>query len=211
MTVRVAAWGWQHNAWQDTYYPGDLPEDWRLGYYANEYPAVVVPAQYWGQLGFDVETWRDDVHEQFRFYIDWPLAALHTDDEWQLCVKQCQILGDTLAGILIDSADWRALDKATQQIFIDRAPDVPSRCYGDVAEDCRYPYVWQDGHRNETIQSPVALFHSRQAEPLRDFRQRLQQYIEQQQNTIDVVILADEQPDIQRLAELKTLLVLLGV
>ena len=34
---------WEHPAWNQEFYPDDLPEDWRLSYYANEFPVVLVP------------------------------------------------------------------------------------------------------------------------------------------------------------------------
>lgn len=33
--------------WSDAYFPPDLPEDWRLAYYANDASCVLVPAAQW--------------------------------------------------------------------------------------------------------------------------------------------------------------------
>ncbi|MGM0678311.1 MAG: hypothetical protein ACQESY_00395 [Pseudomonadota bacterium] len=38
----IGSCGWQHEDWQDSYYPADLPPDWRLGYYSNEFPLAVI-------------------------------------------------------------------------------------------------------------------------------------------------------------------------
>ncbi len=38
----VLAVGWDHPAWQGSFYPDDLPADWRLTYYANEVPGVLL-------------------------------------------------------------------------------------------------------------------------------------------------------------------------
>lgn len=40
--VLIGSCGWQHEGWQDSYYPDDLPPEWRLGYYSNEFPLAVV-------------------------------------------------------------------------------------------------------------------------------------------------------------------------
>ncbi|MFP3874820.1 MAG: hypothetical protein ACLFQT_07410 [Thiohalophilus sp.] len=40
--ILIGSCGWQHEAWQDSYYPDDLPPEWRLGYYSNEFPLAVV-------------------------------------------------------------------------------------------------------------------------------------------------------------------------
>ncbi len=40
--VLLGSYGWNHPAWTETYYPGDMPEDWRLPYYANRFYTVVL-------------------------------------------------------------------------------------------------------------------------------------------------------------------------
>lgn len=40
--ILIGSLGWQHAAWQDNFYPEDLPPEWRLGYYSNEFPLAVV-------------------------------------------------------------------------------------------------------------------------------------------------------------------------
>ena len=39
--------GWDGPAWSDSYFPPDLPGDWRLAYYANDASCVLVPADQW--------------------------------------------------------------------------------------------------------------------------------------------------------------------
>lgn len=70
-TINLGAYGWLHPHWLNTFYPQDLPEDWRLGYYSNEFNTVLVPASYWQDLHVDVcEGWLDDVHPEFQFFIE---------------------------------------------------------------------------------------------------------------------------------------------
>jgi hypothetical protein len=33
--------------WLEAYYPDDLPQDWRLDYYANDYPLICLSEQQW--------------------------------------------------------------------------------------------------------------------------------------------------------------------
>lgn len=40
--ILIGSLGWQHDAWQDAFYPEDLPSEWRLGYYSNEFPLAVI-------------------------------------------------------------------------------------------------------------------------------------------------------------------------
>jgi len=91
--ISVGACDWQHSQWQGNFYPDDLPEDWQLSYYANEYSTVLVPQARWQAEEADFEQWAEDVTEGFRFYFltDDPAA-----DESQI-KKQ---LGDTFAGFV---------------------------------------------------------------------------------------------------------------
>jgi len=43
--ILIGSLGWQHDAWQGDYYPEDLPPEWRLGYYSNEFPLLVITEQ----------------------------------------------------------------------------------------------------------------------------------------------------------------------
>lgn len=67
----VGARGWDHSGWNDIFYPGDLPEDWRLSYYANEFSGVLVPESVWraADPGIFAE-WCDDVADNFLFFLE---------------------------------------------------------------------------------------------------------------------------------------------
>lgn len=75
--VRIGTIGWLFDSWDTNYYPEDIPREWKLGYYANELTAVVVPEQQWQQADHDqLEEMLEDVHEEFGFYFQiktcWP-------------------------------------------------------------------------------------------------------------------------------------------
>ncbi|MDH3355034.1 MAG: hypothetical protein OEL79_07455, partial [Chromatiales bacterium] len=56
--------------WQG-FYPADLPEDWQLDFYSNEFRAVVIPIHMWQEMSPDkVGEWIDAVHDEFRFYLE---------------------------------------------------------------------------------------------------------------------------------------------
>ena len=70
IVIDIAAYGWEGESWQG-FYPADLPEDWRLDFYSNEFRSVVVPLDMWQGITADVaEEWLDAVHAEFRFYFD---------------------------------------------------------------------------------------------------------------------------------------------
>jgi len=96
--IIVSARGWSHSSWQGTFYPDDLPEDWRLSYYSNEFSAAVVPAAEWVSLDIvDIERWSEDVSEEFLFYleIEDPLT------DWEQIAEIIKPLGSHLGGFLL--------------------------------------------------------------------------------------------------------------
>jgi hypothetical protein len=96
--IIVTARGWSYPSWHGTFYPDDLPEDWRLSYYSNEFNAVVVPATEWvGMDVVEIERWVEDVPEEFLFYleIEDPIA------DWEHTAKTVQPLASQLGGFLL--------------------------------------------------------------------------------------------------------------
>jgi hypothetical protein len=69
----IAAYGWEYPQWAGVFYPEDMPEQWRLDYYCNEFSALVVPSGSWcGPSGAQVEAWVDGLGEQTRVYLELP-------------------------------------------------------------------------------------------------------------------------------------------
>lgn len=100
--LQIGAYGWLHSHWNATFYPDDLPEDWRLAYYSNEFNVVMVPQQYWRQdKGYDCENWLDDIHDEFRFYLECPALALSDDKNYSVFLQQIKFMRSHLAGIVI--------------------------------------------------------------------------------------------------------------
>lgn len=69
--INLGAYGWRHAHWLETFYPADLPEDWQLTYYSNEFNTVLVPADYWqAAADLDCADWLDNVHHGFQFFVE---------------------------------------------------------------------------------------------------------------------------------------------
>ena len=63
--------GWDPNPAAPPWYPDDLPDDWRLGYFSNAFWAVLVPAAQWRAAGPAVAgRWAEDTPLRFRFYLE---------------------------------------------------------------------------------------------------------------------------------------------
>ena len=96
--IIVAAHGWSHPGWGENFYPADLPEDWQLSFYSNEFRAVVVPASEWSSEDpLEMERWAEDVSEDFVFYLE--VVSLQTD--WAKLAEAVKPLGEHLGGILL--------------------------------------------------------------------------------------------------------------
>lgn len=69
-TVLVGAADWDYDRWQQSFYPEDLPEDWRLGYYGNEFQVVQLRATRLAAAAVEeVEQWVDETQPGFRFLL----------------------------------------------------------------------------------------------------------------------------------------------
>jgi len=100
--MRIAAYGWDHPGWEGGFYPADLPEEWRLAYYANAFPAVVVPAPLvMGASGRELAHWAGETAPSFRFLVELPLEA------GGQAAARCTGLGERLGGFLVPpGAPW---------------------------------------------------------------------------------------------------------
>lgn len=63
--------GWDPWSGDDPFFPDDLPEEWRLAYFANICWAVAVPAARWRAAGIaGAYDWARDTPPRFRFYLE---------------------------------------------------------------------------------------------------------------------------------------------
>jgi hypothetical protein len=97
--VLIGACGWQYPQWNDSYYPEGLPEDWRLAYYGNEYPVVLVPSAYWAQGRAAIDSWLAESDARPKFICEWSFAG--TGPAQADVPELIAALGDRVAGILI--------------------------------------------------------------------------------------------------------------
>lgn len=64
--VLVGAAQWQVEQWQGSFYPDDLPTDWQLPYYANEFSTVLLEYQQAKVSAPQLLEMLDDCQEQFQ-------------------------------------------------------------------------------------------------------------------------------------------------
>jgi len=98
-SIRIGALGWRHAHWSGEFYPEDLPEDWQLSYYANEFNTVLVAEEDWKPNLEDLDEWVEEVPDGFQFYFQTSKGDL--PDAARLKSK----LGNHFAGVVDGLAD----------------------------------------------------------------------------------------------------------
>lgn len=95
--VLIGARGYLHPDWVTSFYPEDLPEDWRLAYYANEFNLLVIE---WAQLE-NTLILMEDVADDFRFVVELPLSV--DDQHLPIYVEHLQQAGKYCAGVIVEA------------------------------------------------------------------------------------------------------------
>lgn len=73
-SLLIGTRGWLHAAWDDAFYPPELPPEWRFCFYSNRLRSVLVPAELWPDVSrADVAGWAQDSDALFRFILEVPV------------------------------------------------------------------------------------------------------------------------------------------
>lgn len=128
-TVLTGAADWRPTNWASEYYPEDLPSEWRLSYYANEYSTVLIKMDEW-MLDDQREVLDEmlvDCHKEFR-----PVLSINTEintpEQADAFVTWLASLDEDiglqrLAGVMLSDID-AALDHEVLQRWRDSIPAV---------------------------------------------------------------------------------------
>jgi hypothetical protein len=126
--VAIVTEGWWGLADAAAFYPDDLPDDWRLSYFANEYMAVYLPLQAWqAEPSAVLEGWQADVHAGFGFFLEWPYAADEAVDTAPI-LRAADALGDGLAALV----QWGKDASAPGALWTPPSAGAPSRQIGQA-------------------------------------------------------------------------------
>ena len=101
-SLTLAAYGWSPANWLQVFYPEDLPPDWQISYYANEFNRILLPASDWAVALDRPALWAAEVGQDFGFYLEITEALLQAEywDQVQLAVEQH--LANQVLGLLVD-------------------------------------------------------------------------------------------------------------
>ena len=128
----LGAAGWSQPEWVDSFYPSDMPEEWRLTYYNTQFECVFLAEAVWRQA--DTQThrrWAEDTHEHFVFLLENASAA-----ELPECLAD--------RGVAVRKQDSRL-------IWFDRNTDMKSlaRRLTEVADDTPHYLISADAELGE--------------------------------------------------------------
>lgn len=94
----IGACGWEHLDWDTTFYPDDLPEDWRMGFYSNEFPVLQLSLSRLLEVDEDELTeWLEDSHEGFRLVVELD-STLGGEAEARLLALRKRLLALVIVG-----------------------------------------------------------------------------------------------------------------
>ncbi len=160
--VLIGSCGWQYPQWQQSFYDEELPTDWQLGFYANEFPVVYLPAAAWLQQN-QVEEWPDEVVETFRFILELPLSVMCEPEQASQVMQLIDALGEFCLAVVLQldaEAETVLIDQALQAITqrtaacIDAEDDVLSAGLRTLMQQHRVARLWNgEGQPDPAIHS----------------------------------------------------------
>jgi len=164
----LAAVGLEGPRWDREYYPDDLPEDWRLGYYANEFPGVLIPAAVWAD-DQDVEQWLEDVSEGFVFHFQ--LNDRMSGADLNRALKAAEHMEGRLQGLIVEAEGNEAYEDLLKHL----SPILPGRMLAVMTPFRDLPLCWQ-GNSGDSGPYGPGLLRLEQDTPPRQLREFLEHY-----------------------------------
>lgn len=111
--LQVGTYGWQYESWQGGFYPEDMPEDWWLDFYANNYRVVLVPETLWlGWQEDDFEEALDAVEGAFSFYFE--VQESLDESKVQQLESIAEIFAERAAGVVVFSEQNNIPEKVAE-------------------------------------------------------------------------------------------------
>jgi hypothetical protein len=108
-------------AWK-SFYPEDLPEDWRLAYYGNYWKDLLIPADEWEDFVLD-SRWIADLPDTLRLYFEVPEGLAAPGDP---CARLAASLGPRLGGIMMADPSRLPAGALPPGVLLGRAPGPPA-------------------------------------------------------------------------------------
>ena len=129
MRILVGTSGWSYKGWKGGFYPGDLPADDMLRYYAGRFPTVEINNSFYRIPSEKVLLeWAEQVPPEFRFVLKASRRITHinrlTDADGSLgyMLRTVNLLGERLGPTLFQCPPSLRLDLARLREFLALVP-----------------------------------------------------------------------------------------
>lgn len=174
--LEIGAAGWQYPSWSENFYPEELPQEWRLTFYSNEFRFCMIPWSDWGSASPEtLEQWADDIDQPFRFFLQLPLDHLeHTS-------KLPETLQQHIEGLVIYSDNELTHIPDTLQTLAQQYTlhlDMP------VAAEVDYPEnilpCWRNQHADTHVYQIAIIRDPELACNLRGLREHIENFLARQ-------------------------------
>jgi hypothetical protein len=92
ITISIGSCGLNHEDWVDTFYPEDMPRDWRFEFYAHEFRTLLLPACEFPDAATWLE-WHNALDDRFQLFIELPaepdaeMLSILDKEPGVLCLK----------------------------------------------------------------------------------------------------------------------------
>jgi len=167
--VLIGACDWNHPAWLNDFYSEDLPEEWQLGFYSNEFPVVYVSAARWINND-ELPEWNDEVSDTFRFILEIPYDILNDESRFTSALEQAKNLGDFCLGFVFkikQNIDITLVQKHLNMariiapVCIDKCGTLLSDELSDVLKQENISEVWDGrlGNNENLNRGSLAVTH----------------------------------------------------
>lgn len=198
--LTIGTQGWMHENWIGGFYAEDMPEDWFLDFYSNQFYCVLVESSEWLKWDEALLEEMSDALEDETFAIYLKLEATLTSGVKEKVLQIHEVLPEFLKGFLIFSSEKLVLPTELSALNV-------TYCSAQVVED---GWCWQ--HEDQMLSgAPLGWVDSlssegkEQVELLKSFMGSLPE------NTLGAPFIVASNPiEIQQVLNLKTVGELLG-
>jgi len=190
--VVVGARGWLHDRWKESFYPDDIPEEWRLGFYANEFNTLLVPWSQWSESVEALEEGLEDTADDFHLYLELPAQQ-------QALPAHLAEIKDRVTGFVCTASDsdaWLAEAASTNIRLLTPLPEN---------NDFFQRLVSQPDEQNITL----VLMDGTKIDDLSMMREQLEMALQGTEKRLDFIFM-DEMPDMEAMQNTRMIAELMG-
>ncbi len=158
-SISVGVFDWINFPKQQGFYPDDIPEDWKLAFYSNEFNTVCLSLPELGSQTALLSEWITDLPEEFEL-------GLYIEHSTQIPIIQSLMQNDDcrISALIVDqSAGNNLLHKENLQTVLSAELEI-----------CKFDDVWTPSH-SSTRNARFAILPM--AENIRQYREWIEQWL----------------------------------